>query len=123
MILIPFAVILVYVIYVLAKEKKQNREIAQVKFKNYTGRVEGRILESHWNKINSGKYIRDPETGRVESQEEFIVTYEFVVDGQTYMGTGVGSTSLSRRQFQTICYDPSDPNQNCTLYYLNGEIG
>ena len=123
MILIPFVVLLGYVIYVLAKEKKQNREIAQEKYKNYTGRVEGRVLESHWVKSNPGKYIRDPETGRVDSQEEFIVTYEFLVDGRTYTGTGVGSTSPSRRQYQPICYDPADPNQNCTLYFLNGEIG
>ena len=123
MILIPFLVLLVWVIYVLAKEKKQNREAAQVKYKNYTGRVEGRVLEYHWVKSNPGKYIRDPETGRVETQDEFIVTYEFVVDGRTYTGTGVGSTSPSRRKFQLICYDPSDPDQNCTLYYLNGQIG
>ena len=123
MILIPFLVLLVWVIYVLAKEKKQNREAAQVKYKNYTGRVEGRVLEYHWVKSNPGKYIRDPETGRVETQDEFIVTYEFVVDGRTYTGTGVGSTSPSRRKFQLICYYPSDPDQNCTLYYLNGQIG
>ncbi len=55
MILIPFLVLLVWVIYVLAKEKKQNREAAQVKYKNYTGRVEGRVLECHWVKSNPGK--------------------------------------------------------------------
>ena len=56
------------------------------------------------------------------SDSVFYVTYEFEVDGQTYTGKGEGSPAFQVRKHQLICYDPSDPNLNCTLFYLNSYL-
>jgi len=101
-----------------SKEKKAKQR-AQEKYKDYTGRAEGRILEHHWVRVSSGR--RDPETGSEDTDSYFIITYEFEVNGQTYRGEGEASASFKGRKTQTICYDPADPNRNCSLYYLNSQ--
>ncbi|MCR5058325.1 MAG: hypothetical protein K6A81_06895 [Clostridiales bacterium] len=97
------------------KAKKQ----AQEKYKNYTGRAEGRILEHHWVRKYSNN--RDPETGKEYSDQLFIITYEFEANGQTYRGEGEASGSIMGRKTQMIAYDPADPTRNCSLYYLNSQ--
>lgn len=108
-----------------AKERLQNIvKEEQDRFKKLTGRAEGRILEHHWenysNPLSAGRQHK--EDSMDDSDTVFMVTYEFEVNGQTYKGHGEGSPSFSRRKTQPICYDPSDPNQNCTLYYYNGQV-
>ena len=103
----------------LKAEKKAKEE----RFKNYTGRAEGRILEHHWEYyMDSAQAMKQHREDDMDiSDDRFIVSYEFEVDGQTYTGKGEGSSDFRVRKHQTICYDPSDPNQNCTLCYLNSQ--
>ena len=49
------------------------------------------------------------------------ISYQFEVNGQVYYGEGEGSGAFWERDKQTICYDPNDPDDNCTLYYLNSK--
>ena len=86
--------------------------------KNLSGRIDGKILEHHWEKRGKFNHTGDPID---DFDEVFMVTYEFEVNGQTYTGKGEGSPAFQAKGKQTICYDPSDPNVNCTLYYFNGQ--
>ena len=82
-----------------------------------SGRAEGRILTSrtdrHEHVTGSG---RDKE---YHSTYHCMLTYEFDVDGVTYTGSGEGSGAFWQQKHQTICYDPNNPDDNCTLYYYN----
>ena len=51
----------------------------------------------------------------------FMVIYEFEADGRIYTGKGESSTAFTTGKTQTICYDPSDPDLNCTLSFLNSQ--
>ena len=69
---------------------------------------------SKWSKHNDGE-VDDMDS-------VYIISYEFEVDGKTYKGQGEGSSSSKEGEIQTICYDPSDPNVNCTLNYLDDQL-
>ena len=91
----------------------------------FTGRAEGRIIEHHWKEYQTPKAMRQPkykEDNMDDTEIVFMVSYEFEVDGKTYTGNGEGSPAFQVRKQQTICYDPSDPNVNCTLYYYNSQV-
>ena len=95
------------------------------RYKNYTGRAEGKIIEHHWETflksgVGTGRTMKEDTID--SSDSVFYVTYEFEVDGQTYTGKGEGSPAFQVRKHQLICYDPSDPNLNCTLFYLNSYL-
>ena len=113
-IMLAFIVLLIW--WCRSTDKKAKAR-AKEKYKNYTGRAEGRILEHEWVRHYTG--FRDPETGDENSDLLFIVKYEFEANGQTYQGEGEASGSIFQRKTLTICYGPSDPNQSCSLYYLN----
>lgn len=103
-----------------AQKEKEER------YTNYTGRAEGKIIEHHWDThlvssgVGTGRTMKEDTIDATDS--DFFVTYEFEVDGQTYIGKGEGSPAFQVRKHQTICYDPSDPNLNCTLFYLNSYL-
>ena len=98
----------------LMNNKKEREEWV----KKLSGRIKGRILEHHWEKRGKFNYSQDPIN---DFDEVFMVTYEFEVNGQTYTGKGEGRPAFQEKERQTICYDPSDPNVNCTLYYYNDQ--
>ena len=105
----------------LKTEKKEKEE----RYMNYTGRAEGKIIEHHWETymksgVGTGRTMKEDTIDASDS--DCYVTYEFEVDGQTYIGKGEGSPAFQVRKHQTICYDPSDPNLNCTLFYLNSYL-
>ena len=50
-----------------------------------------------------------------------IISYQFEVNGRVYYGEGEGNGAFWQRDKQMICYDPNDPDDNCTLYYLNSK--
>ena len=105
----------------LKAEQKEKEE----RYKNYTGRAEGKIIEHHWETflksgVGTGRTMKEDTID--SSDSVFYVTYEFEVDGQTYTGKGEGSPAFQVRKHQLICYDPSDPNLNCTLFYLNSYL-
>jgi len=96
-----------------AKEK-------QARIDRYSGRAEGKIIEHHWETTMSARVAsRQREDDMDVLDHIYIVSYEFEVDGKIYTGKGEGSPAFQVRKKQTICYDPSDPNVNCTLFYLN----
>lgn len=105
----------------LKAAKKEREE----RYRNYTGRAEGKIIEHHWETylksgVGTGRTMKEDTIDATDSV--FYVTYEFEVDGQTYVGKGEGSPAFQVRKYQTICYDPSDPNLNCTLFYLDSYL-
>lgn len=51
------------------------------------------------------------------------MNYEFEVDGKIYKGEGIGSGALWQRKQQVICYDPDNPEDNCTKYYYDRMMG
>ncbi len=128
--LIIFIVIFTIIGRIRFNSKASQERLAECKkekqdwFKNHSGRAEGRILEHHWDTfftsgVRDGSSMKEDTIDSTDSV--FMVTYEFEVNGQTYTGKGEGSPSFQAREKQTICYDPSDPNDNCTLYYYNGQ--
>ena len=111
--------VLILLFWWARSSNKKAKKRAQEKYKNYTGRAEGKILDHSWVRKYSNN--PDPETGKEYSDQLFIITYEFEANGQTYRGEGEASGSLFGRKTQMIAYDPADPNQNCSLYYLNSQ--
>ena len=103
----------------IQEEKQKNKDLVN----RYSGRAEGRITEHHWDThlvssgVGTGRTMKEDTIDATDSI--FMVSYEFEVDGKTYTGQGEGSPAIQVRKAQTICYDPSDPNDNCTIFYLN----
>lgn len=94
-------------------------------FRNYSGRARGKIIEHHWEQHSGNNGIMNlfrRNTDVSDDQNDvFMVSYEFEVNGQTYTGEGMGNPDVQERNYQTICYDPSDPNINCTFYYMKSK--
>lgn len=90
--------------------KKHARE----KYASYTGRKTVRIQTREMVET----VIYKDEKGRDVCEDKCFVTYEFYVDGRRYEGSSESSDSELDKNEQVICYDPNDPNNNCTLWYL-----
>ena len=125
--------IFVVIFYIIGKirfrsDASQERLQATIKeeqdrLNRFSGRADGRITEHHREHImNPSKWSKHND-GEVDDMDSvYIVSYEFEVDGKTYKGQGEGSSSSREGEIQTICYDPSDPNVNCTLDYLDDQL-
>ncbi|MBO7424076.1 MAG: DUF3592 domain-containing protein [Clostridia bacterium] len=90
---------------------------ARARYKNYTGRALGKITNRNMISVQRG---HDDE-GRPEYTTKCMVSYEFTVGGVLYKGEGEGSGAGRDKYEAEICYDPSDPDQNCTAYYFNSK--
>ena len=116
--------VLIVVLTSLSRKHFNKVAVLPEKYRSYTGRAEGRILKHHWERVG-GSSVRFGSTMKEDNMDDtesfFIVTYEFEADGKTYKGEGEGSPVFKVRKSQTICYDPSDPTKNCTIYYLNSQ--
>ncbi|MBO4688157.1 MAG: DUF3592 domain-containing protein [Clostridiales bacterium] len=114
--MIVIAVVAVIVVFAILNSIKNaaRRRIEKEFYERMTGRATGNILSRNVTKERV-------ETSRDDEEEKYeyvcYVTYEFVVNGITYKGSGEGARSGSQKKQQTICYDPADPNSNCTEYY------
>ena len=91
---------------------------AREKYASYTGRITVRILTREM--VETDSYF-DSDKNRNAKQEKCFVTYEFYVNGRRYEGSSESSDSVLDKNEQVICYDPEDPNKNCTLWYLEKE--
>ena len=111
------AFIVFYVIFELTRIPKRLKEKAA--FEHLSGRAEGTVTNYRKERILRYRST-DPEQN--DSYEYLtIISYQFEVNGQVYYGEGEGSGAFWERHKQTICYDPNDPDDNCTLYYLNSK--
>ena len=65
------------------------------------------------------------ESNDSESSDSYeyrtVISYQFEVNGQIYTGEGEGNGAFWQKDKQMICFDPNDPDDNCTLYYLNSK--
>ena len=116
--------VLIVVLTSLSRKHFNKVAVLPEKYRSYTGRAEGRILKHHWETfmksgVGTGRTMKEDTID--SSDSVFYVTYEFEADGKTYKGEGEGSPVFKVRKSQTICYDPSDPTKNCTIYYLNSQ--
>ena len=92
-----------------------SRKRAQVKYANYTGRTFAKVLNRYTISVDDGV----DENGDRKYKSKCIVSYEFRIGGVTYKGECEGS-SKGRDKYETeICYDPSNPDLNCTVYYFD----
>lgn len=112
-IIVGVAMLIDFIIEVIAipGKKKNQKTMAYL-----SGRAEGKILKRDIVKHESKPAGRGGN-GDVSNYTECYVTYEFVADGITYTGRGKGSGNYIDRNSQIICYDPQNPDDNCTLYY------
>ena len=86
-----------------------------------TGRAVGTILNGT---LYTETYDYGHQTGQTvetTTTHRYIVTYEFKVNGVTYQGQGEGSYAFWERKRQTICYDPKNPEDNCTLFFYDSK--
>lgn len=133
--LLPLLILIVVFIIVFGRARHQSKEsqkrlkeydIEKLEwYKYYTGRAEGRILKRRWESSSvsgarNGSVMKEDSMGSSDLAK--IVTYEFEVNGKTYTGKGIGCPHFQERKKQTICYNPSNPNENCTLYYFNRQV-
>lgn len=93
------------------------RKRAQIRYANYTGRALGKVLKRYSVSVDDGV----DEDGHRKYTTRFIVHYEFTVGGVTYTGSGIGSSRLRDKYETEICYDPDDPEHNCTACFFNSE--
>ena len=114
--MIVIAVVAVIVVFAILSSIKNaaRRRIEKEFYERMIGRATGNILSRNVTKERV-------ETSRDDEEEKYeyvcYVTYEFIVNGITYKGSGEGARFGSQKKQQTICYDPADPNSNCTEYY------
>lgn len=114
--------VLIFVLTSLSRRCHNKVSVLPEEYRCYTGRAQGRILEHHWKTHFTGQSAGPRNEDNIDATDSvYMVKYEFEVDGKTYKGEGEGSPALQGRKNQTICYDPSDPTKNYTLYYLNSK--
>ena len=105
------------VIFELSRIPKRLK--AKAAFSHLSGRAMGTV--TNYRKERILRYeSHDSETS--DSYEYLtIISYQFEVGGRVYYGEGEGNGAFWQRDKQMICYDPNDPDDNCTLYYLNSK--
>ncbi len=108
-------------IFIIASSVK-NSAIRKKKREHYakmTGRAEGKVLS--WRMVKTN--VRNTPEGE-DYNLKCIVKYEFEADdGRIYRNEGEGSGALWNRRTQKICYNPEDPNDNCTKYVYDDKMG
>ncbi|MBR1797835.1 MAG: hypothetical protein IJ757_07485 [Clostridiales bacterium] len=111
------AIVLVVIISVLSGIISFIRRGAERKlYKSMTGRADAKVLSRRMveKRRNSG----EDETVELKCY----ISYEFEVDGKTYKGHGEGSGAIWDKKHQKVCYDPDDPNNNCTKYLYDSKV-
>ena len=115
---IGFVVLGVFAMFILSQLLMiPGRLRARAYYKNYTGRALGKITKRDVISVQNG---HDDE-GNLRYTTKCMVSYEFTVGGVLYKGEGEGSGAGRDKYEAEICYDPSDPDQNCTAYYFNSK--
>ena len=115
----PFIIGFIILLVVFELMRIPGRLKAKAAFSRLSGRAMGTVTD-----YRKERYLRneshDPETG--DSYEYVtIIRYQFEVNGRIYTGEGEGNGAFWQKDKQMICYDPNDPDDNCTLYYLNSK--
>lgn len=115
LILVGFIVFLVIVELLELPQHKRNKH----KMEYLSGRTEGKILT---RSLVRDEYITGSGRNKeYNSSYRCMLTYEFEVDGISYTGKGEGAGAFWKKESQTICYDPNNPNDNCTLFFYNSK--
>lgn len=115
-VIVFIAVVLLSQLMLLPGQVKNKKEM------NYlTGRAVGTILSGEYYITSNDVAHPTGQTPESSSTHTYIVTYEFKVNGVTYQGQGEGSYAFWERKRQTICYDPKNPEDNCTLFYYDSK--
>ncbi len=91
------------------------------RMKHLTGRAVGTILNGTLYTETENYGHQNGQTGETTTTHRYIVTYEFEVNGVTYRGQGEGSYAFWEKKRQKICYDPQNPEDNCTLFLYNSK--
>ena len=115
----PFIIGFIVLLVVFELMRIPGRLKAKAAFSRLSGRAMGTVTD-----YRKERYLRneshDPETG--DSYEYVtIIRYQFEVNGRIYTGEGEGNGAFWQKGKQMICYDPDDPEENCTLFYMNSK--
>ncbi|MBR6484390.1 MAG: hypothetical protein IKT14_05170 [Clostridiales bacterium] len=114
---IPFAILMVALFIWSSVKDALRRKAIKEQYKKMSGRADGKI--SNFKMVRRSRYHNREE----DVDYDAFMDYEFEVDGKIYKGHGEGSGALWKRKTQTICYDPEDPDNNCTLYIYDRKTG
>ena len=107
--------VLMVVLWIASSVKAAaRRRIEKEHYQKMSARATGTIT-----KRNVTKELREKRSDEDKDEYDYVcyVSYTFVANGQTYSGYGEGSRAHKHKNEQTICYDPTDPNSNCTEYF------
>ena len=116
---VPFVIGFIVIVVIFELMKIPKRLKAKAAFSHLTGRAMATITDYHKERILRAEST-DPESS--DSYEyRTIIRYQFEVDGRIYTGEGEGNGAFWQRDKQMICYDPNDPDENCTLFFLNSQ--
>ena len=113
----PYIVGFIGLLVIFELSRIPKRLKAKAAFSHLSGRAMGTV--TNYRKERILRYeSHDSETS--DSYEYLtIISYQFEVNGRVYYGEGEGNGAFWQRDKQMICYDPSDPNDNCTLYTVD----
>ena len=115
----PYVIGFIVLLVVFELSRIPKRLKAKAAFSHLSGRATGTITDYRKERIPRYE-SNDPESS--DSYEyRTIISYQFEVNGQIYTGEGEGNGAFWQKDKQMICYDPNDPDDNCTLYYLNSK--
>lgn len=114
---LPYVIGFIVIAVLIELMKIPRRIKAKAAFSHLSGRAMATVTDYHKERILRYEST-DPESS--DSYEyRTIISYQFEVNGQIYTGEGEGNGAFWKKNKQMICYDPNDPDENCTLYFLN----
>ena len=116
MAVIPLGLMFIFMIYASIKSSAARKARIE-KYKKYTGRADGLISNFRTEEYRRGHGDDEKVTYKC------FMDYEFEANGRIYKGRGEGSGALWERKMQKICYDPDNPENNCTKYYYEKMTG
>ena len=116
---VPILIVFVALMGLVELLKIPKRMKAKAAFERFKGRAMATVTD--YRKVKELRYRSDDPEVNDSYEYRTYITYQFEVNGQIYTGEGEGDGAFSKRNKQMICYDPNDPNENVTLYFVNSK--
>lgn len=116
MVVLPVGLMIVFMV-IASIRASATRKARKQEYEKLSGRAKGVI-----SNFRTEEYRRGHGENETVKYKCFM-DYEFEVDGKVYHGKGEGSGALWERKKQMICYDPENPEKNCTKYYFEKMTG
>ena len=118
--LAPIVLAFIVVFILIELSRIPGRLKSKKAYSNLTGRAMGTVTNRYKEQVLLTPYYTSTDN-RDHYEYKTRLTYQFEVNGRVYTGEGEGSGAFWQKNQQMICYDPEDPNTNCTLFYLKSK--